>query len=464
MTQAQQLPLTRSSYVAQNVPPMNKPFSVAVLGQGNVGSEVIRSLQEDSAHLEERAGRPVQLEAIHRRDPERAGEFFRQNHTLYRSIDEILDDPNIDLVCELMGGIHDARRAIEGALDAGKHVVSANKELFASHWPNIVERAKNNNVQVRIEAAVAGGVPILHALSSGTASENVQALRGIINGTTNYILTQMAEHHLSYQDCLADAQRKGYAEKDPSSDVLGRDACQKLSLLIAFAFGRHIRPEKIPTMGIADVTTQDIEHAASMNPPMSIKLVGRAELVNGQIIARVGPELVLATSPIGLVPANLNAIEVRSNFNGIGNFYQGEGAGGKPTASAVLSDILHIARFDEHGFVSPFGRPVHESENQVDTRKHTFYVRFVIRDAVGVIHDMTKIFKNFEINLNSIVQLPYDDALESALPFYITVENTDEQTLQKALDEISVLPFNVVQPQYIRFERDDLWKIPKKLK
>lgn len=443
---------------------MNKPFSVAVLGQGNVGSEVIRSLQEDNAHLEERAGRPVQLAAIHRRDPERAGEFFQKNRTLYRSIDEILADPNIDLVCELMGGIHDARKAIEGALDAGKHVVSANKALFASYWPNIVERAKKNDVQVRIEAAVAGGVPILNALSSGTASENVQELRGIINGTTNYILTQMAEHHLSYQECLADAQRKGYAKKDPSSDVLGRDACQKLSLLIAFAFGRHIRPEEIPTMGIADVTAQDIEHAASMNPPMSIKLVGRAERVNGQIIARVGPELVLATSPIGLVPANLNAIGVRSNFNGIGNFYQGEGAGGKPTASAVLSDILNVARFSEHGFVSPFGRTVHESENQVDTRKHTFYVRFVIRDAVGVIHDMTKIFKNFEINLNSIVQLPYDDALESALPFYITVENTDEQTLQKALDEISALPFNVVQPQYIRFERDDLWKKSKKAK
>ena len=435
-----------------------KPFSVAVLGQGNVGTEVIHSLQNDTTHLEERAGRPLRLAAIHRRVPENAGDFFQQNQELYRSLENVLTDPNIDLVCELMGGMTAARKAIEGALDAGKHVVSANKELFAIHWPEILERAQRKNVQVRLEAAVAGGVPVLNALSSGTSAEQPHELRGIINGTTNYILTQMEEQRASYEVCLSRAQKMGYAERDPSSDVLGRDACQKLSLLIAFAFGKHIPPDQIPTRGITEVTSQDIEHAKSMNPPMNIKLVARAEQVDGQIIARVGPELVVATSPIGQVPANLNAVEVRSNFNKRGSFYQGEGAGGKPTASSVLSDIIHIARFGDHGYISPFGRPVTEAKNHVDTTKHTFYIRFFIRDAVGVIHDMTKILQKFDINLNSIIQLPYADTVKDRLPFYITVENTDEQVLQQALDEIRALPFNVVPPQYIRFERDDLWR------
>ncbi|MEK7137626.1 MAG: homoserine dehydrogenase, partial [Patescibacteria group bacterium] len=318
-----------------------KPFFVAVLGQGNVGSEVIRSLQNDEVHLEERAGKPLKLAAIHRRVPENGGDVFQKNPQLYRSLEEIFADPEIDLVCELMGGIDAARQAIERALDAGKHVVSANKDLFAAHWPEILQKAKERNVQIRLEAAVAGGVPILHALSSGTSSEQPYELCGIINGTTNFILTQMEERRASYEDCLALAQRKGYAEIDPSSDVLGRDACRKLSLLIAYAFGKHIPPDQIPTRGITGVSSQDIEHAKSMNPSMAIKLVARAEQVNSDIIARVGPELVLATSPIGQVPANLNAVQVKSNLNRQGNFYQGEGAGGKPTASAVLSDIIH---------------------------------------------------------------------------------------------------------------------------
>lgn len=434
-----------------------KPFFVAVLGQGKVGSVVIQSLQTDKIHLEERAGRPIELAAIHRRDPEAAGDFFRQNHQLYRSIEEILADPNIDLVCELFDGIEAARNAIEGALDVGKHVVSANKKVFAKHWPEILERAQRKNVQVRLEAAVAGGVPILNALSSGANAEQIHKLRGIINGTTNYILTQMEEQRSSFEECLTNAKKDGYAEKDPSDDIFGHDACQKLSLLIAFAFGKHIPPDQIPTRGITEVTSQDIEHAKAMNPSMNIKLVARAEQVDGQIIARVGPELVLAASPIGQVPANLNAVEVKSNLNRRGNFYQGEGAGGKPTASSVLSDIVQIARFSDHGYISPFGRPVEAVKNQADTTKHTFYIRFVIRDAVGVMYDMTKILKEFDINLNSIIQLPYTDSVKDKLPFYITVENTDEQTLERALERIGALPFNVVAPQYIRFERDDLW-------
>ncbi len=299
---------------------------------------------------------------------------------------------------------------------------------------------------------------MLNSLSVGTASEQIHELRGIINGTTNYILTQMEEQRLSFKECLSNAQQARYAEADPSDDILGRDACQKLSLLIAYAFGKHIPPDKIPTRGITEISLQDIKHAKSMNLQMRIKLVARAEKIDGKIIARVGPELVIASSPIGQVPANLNAVEVRSNLNEIGNVYQGEGAGGKPTAASVLSDIVNIARTSEYGYISPFGTPVDAAENQLDRRKHTFYVRFVIRDAVGIVHEMTKVLQRHDINLNSIVQLPYPEELQDQLPFFITVEDTDEETLQRALAEIAELPFNVEHPQYICFERDDLWR------
>ena len=423
-----------------------------------MGSEVITTLHGDASHLEERAGRSLRLAAIFRRQPELAGTFYEANPELYRSLDAILDDPDIDLVCELMGGMDTARRAIEGALARGKHVVSANKKLLAYSWPELLAQAEKQDVQMRFEAAVAGGIPILNSMASGTHGERMHEMRGVINGTTNYILTQMEGKHLEYGQCLQMAKQAKYAESDPSDDILGRDACQKLSLLIAYAFGKHISPDQIPTTGIVDVALKDIEHAGSMNPPMRVKLVARAEVVDGQIIARVGPELVLASSPIGQIPANLNAIELRSDLNAKGNFFQGEGAGGKPTAASVLSDIVNIARTSEQGYVSPFGRPVQEGHNQPDKRPHTFYVRFVIHDAVGVVHDMTAVLKRHGINLNSIVQLPYAEKMLDNLPFFITVEDTDEATLQRALGEIAALPFNAETPQYIRFERDDLWR------
>ena len=426
---------------------------------------MIKVLHQNHDELNDTAGKSIQLEAIHRREPKKAitdqddnkynRVVYTQSPYLYKSIDEIIGDENIDCVCELMGGIDDARDAIQRALQSGKHVVSANKALFASHWPEFVKLAEQHNVQLRFEAAVAGGIPILNALAEGSASENIHQLRGIVNGTTNFILTEMERKGADYADALKEAKRLGYAEADESADVLGHDACQKLSLLIAHAFGKHIPPEDIPTMGINHVSLKDIEQASSMG--CRIKLVGRAEQVDGNIIARVGPELVIADSPLGLVPKNLNAVEVKSNLNQKGNFYQGEGAGGESTASSVLTDIVNIARHSDQGFVSPFGRSVNSARNNPDVRNHAFYIRFVIRDAVGVVHDMTGVLKKYDISLNSIVQLPYPEGEREHLPFFITVEDTTEENLKKALDEISGLSFNVEQPHYLRFERDDMW-------
>ena len=434
---------------------MAESFSVAILGQGTVGSEVVNALHQDHPDLDDKAGKPIKLVAIHRRVPRSAGDFYQQNPCLYRNIADIVSDGGIDCVCELMGGIDAARNAIQDAMRSGKHVVSANKALFASHWPELVALAEQNNVQLRFEAAVAGGVPVLNAIATGSASENICQIRGIINGTTNFILTEMERNGTDYQEALAKAKHLGYAEADESADVRGDDACQKLSLLIAHAFGKHIPPDDIPTMGIDRVSLKDIEQASSMG--CRIKLVARAEQIDGHVIARVGPELVIADSPLGLVPRNLNAVEVKSNLNTTGNFYQGEGAGGKPTAASVLTDIVNIARQSDRGYVPPFGRSVQTAENCPDAHNHAFYVRFVIRDAVGIIHDMTGVLKKHNISLNSIVQLPYPEGERAHLPFFITVEDTTEENLRRALDEIGDLPFNMEKPHYMRFERDDMW-------
>jgi homoserine dehydrogenase len=435
----------------------NAPFNVAVLGQGTVGSEVVSGLLSKQEYLSNQAGVPIALSAIHRRDPKKAGDLYWRSPELFQSIDDIVKNPEISVVCELMGNIEAARRAIRGALENKKHVVSANKALIAEEWPPLLRLAEENNVQVRFEAAVAGGIPILGALAAGSPGERIKRVRGIINGTTNYILDAMAENGQSYEAALDGAVDKGYAEKSSIDlDVLGRDASQKLSLLIAHAFGKHIPPEQINTRGIKDVTAKDMEHAKSMG--LVIKLIARAELVNGKIVARVGPEMVVAKSPLGEVPANFNAIEVQSDLNAVGNVYRGEGAGGKPTAASVLSDIVNIARNRKHGYISPFGRPVEEARNEVDQRQHTFYVRFVIHDRVGVIHRITEVLEKYGINLNGVVQLPYDEKEQDALPFFITVEGTTEANIKRALDEIKAMDFNAEDPYCMPFEKDDLWK------
>jgi len=327
------------------------PFRIGILGQGTVGSEVIDQLNSSGVSLQQRAGKPIVLEAIHRRHPERAGEFYRSNPHYFRSIDDIVSDPSIDLVCELMGDVVAARHAISCALQNRKHVVTANKALLAEELPRFVEQAKQGDVQIRFEAAVAGGIPILTCIRCISTTKNIQRVRGIINGTTNFVLSRM-QQGTSYTDALAEAQRLGYAEADPSSDVLGHDASQKLSILIACAFGKRIPSSHIHTRGISEISEQDMESAAALR--CVIKLIACAEEVHGKVIARVGPELVPQDSLLGRVSANLNAIEV-SNKHGSINYYQGEGAGGKPTAASVLTDIITIAQTDELGYISPFG-------------------------------------------------------------------------------------------------------------
>jgi homoserine dehydrogenase len=432
-----------------------KDCNVAVLGQGTVGGNVVDTLLAKRDTLSEKAGRPVNLSAIFIRDPQKGGRIYQDHPALYRGLDDILLDSEIHVVCELMGGVDTARDAIMRALGAGKHVVSANKALLATDGSAIVDQARASNVQLRFEAAVAGGIPILGVLAHGAASETITRLCGIVNGTTNYILTSMGERGMDYSAALGQAKQLGYAEQDERADVLGFDARQKLSLLIGFAFGQHISPDDIPVTGINDVTLQDIEHAAQMK--CVIKLIARAELVDGSVTARVGPEIVPMDSPLGQIPANLNAIQVTSDLNMKGNIYSGEGAGGKPTAASVVSDVVAIARNLDAGFREPFGRRLNHANNLPDLRAHSFYVRFIVGDSVGILHDITGIFKKYNINVNSLIQLPYEISQRDHLPFYITVEDTTEENLQCALSEIAALKFNVAQPSYIRFERDHPW-------
>ena len=323
---------------------IEKPLRIGFLGQGNVGSEVINQLHTQGAMLARRAGRPIIVEAIHRRHPEHAGDFFTRNRDLYRPIKDILSDPIIDVICELIGDVELTRQAILQALRNGKHVVTANKAFLADELPLLRQEAKLNNVQLRFEAAVAGGIPIIECLQTNGANDNIDTIRGIINGTTNFVLWKMATQGTSLANALRNAQELGYAEADPRADIFGHDAAQKLSVLIECAFGEHIKPPSISTCGIDKITSDDIKRASEQH--RVVKLIAHAERTQKGIHARVGPENVPEESLFGQVPSNGNVIEM-SNAHGVVYTLCGEGAGGKPTAASVLADILALAQSSE---------------------------------------------------------------------------------------------------------------------
>ena len=290
-------------------------------------------------------------------------------------IDVILNDPEVKICAELMGGSHPAFEFSKRALEAGKSVVTSNKEVVANFGPELLKIAADNNVRYLFEASVGGGIPVIHPIGSCLTANDITEVDGILNGTTNYILTQMINEHKDFDTALAEAQAKGYAERNPSADVDGIDTCRKVSILSAIAFGRLVPPEKIQAEGIRGVTLRDVANAAKFGA--AIKLIGRTVRVGDKISASVGPTLVRYSNPLANISDVYNGILVNGNAIGDVMFY-GRGAGKLPTASAVVSDIIDIATYLDH--------PVHNfhvwerlTDDEIlpaDRVKSRFYLRF----------------------------------------------------------------------------------------
>lgn len=318
----------------------NNTIRVALLGYGNVGSGTYKVLTENAQILEKRIGAKIEIEKIlvqnilKDRGAEAPAGLFTTN------FDDIANNPDIDIVAEMMGGLEPATTYMFRSIAAGKHVVSANKAALAKAGKELTEAANEVKVMLRYEAAVCGAIPVMNAISTALAANEITKIQGIVNGTTNYILTQMDENKAAYGDVLKDAQDKGFAEADPTGDVEGFDAANKLTLLIGAGFGEYIDPDDIEREGITKITATDLEEASKKN--CKIKLIACAEKIDNSIKASVKPTLVPLDNPLAQVRNEFNAVLLSCNMAGE-IFLQGRGAGPLPTGSAVAGDIAEIA-------------------------------------------------------------------------------------------------------------------------
>ncbi len=386
---------------------MVAPYRIAIAGLGTVGAGVVRILQQHDALIAERAGRAIEIVAVSARDRDKDRGVTLDSYTWHDDA-RALAESDVDAVVELVGGENGpAFDLCRQSLASGKAVVTANKALLAHHGFDLAALAEENNVSLMYEAAVAGGIPVIKTIREGFAGNDIQAVYGILNGTCNYILTEMRETGRDFASILADAQRKGYAEADPAFDVEGVDAAHKLCLLSALAFG--IRPDfnALPVQGISNIHPEDIAFAAALG--YRVKLLGIAKRhKDGTISQRVEPCLVPEDTIIGAVEGVFNAVYTEADHVG-SNLSVGRGAGAGPTASAVLSDIIDLARGYD---APPFGVPV-ASLSQARWRDHgddrsRFYLRLVALDKPGVLAEITAIMHDCNVSIESVTQRGHD--------------------------------------------------------
>ena len=427
---------------------------IGLVGFGTIGTGVVRALASHGALIAERLGFPLELARIADVDLERDRGVSLSGVRLTRDWRELVNDPEIDLVVELIGGTRVAKDVVLAALDAGKHVVTANKALLATHGAEIYALAASKHTEIAFEASVGGTIPVLRALREGLCADRVLALHGIVNGTCNFILTQMEAHGEPYEVCLERAQELGYAEPDPSFDVDGVDSAHKLAILVGLAFGARLAPDAFPIDGIRRIVPADVEYARRIG--LRIKLLAVAKRAATGIEARVHPTMIPRESVLAGVDGSMNAIEVRGELSGP-TLYYGAGAGALPTASAVLADLMELARARRHGIsgrVPPLGTP--EPCDAVlckpGEERGEYYVRFTALDKPGVLSKITGALGARGISIASVLQ---EERHESrAVPIVLTIHEARQADLDAALAEIARLPEVVAPAQKIRIERE----------
>lgn len=438
---------------------MSDVVKVGLLGWGTVGVGVTKVFQKNASLLEQRSGIEIELARIADLDLERDRGLKIDRKLLTNKAEDIINDPEIQIVVELIGGIEPAKTYILKALKAGKHVVTANKALLSEHWDEIMRTARESSADIYFEAAVGGGIPVVQALNDGLAPNRIQGIYGIINGTSNYILTQMKKGQ-DFAEALKQAQAKGFAEANPSLDVEGGDTRHKLVILASLAFGKRVDADDVYVEGITQITPQDIVYARE-EFDKEIKLLGIAKQnEEGKIQIRVHPTLISAQHLLASVQGVYNGIYIVGDAVGSTLFY-GKGAGEMPTASAVVSDIIFIARNIHMGVAgnvpsfyylpSPTKRklpvePIAELMTQ-------YYLRFMVREEIGVIAKIAGILSEKGISLESVIQK--DTHKENVVPLVITTHAAREKDVLSALEQIDQMPF-VVQPTFkIRMENID---------
>lgn len=432
---------------------------IGLLGLGTVGGGVANVLSGNRKEITRRAGREIVVTHAATREPPTA-DVDTDGMTVLKDAWAIVENPDIDVVVELIGGYEPARELTLKAIENGKHVVTANKALIALHGNEIFAAAQKKGVTVAFEAAVAGGIPIIKAIREGLAGNHIDWVAGIINGTGNFILTEMRDKGRDFADVLAEAQALGYAEADPTFDIGGFDAAHKLALLTSLAFGTRVAFEQIHVEGIQSITQADIEASDSLG--YRIKLLGVAVETETGIEARVSPALVYKDSAIAEVSGVTNAVAIDGDFSG-NILLVGPGAGAKPTASAVAGDILDIARgLIVPPFVTPTAKLKAHKRAKLDQHYGSYYVRLALYDKPGAMANVAKSMGDQQISLESIVQhrpqtlhaprIGGRAPTNKDQPVIIITHEATEQSVRKALETIEKDGIVTERPQMIRIE------------
>jgi homoserine dehydrogenase len=432
-------------------------IQVGLLGLGNVGTGVVQILQQQATLMTQRLGAHLALKKVATRTPERPREVALQVGQISGDVMDVLRDPEIAIVIELMGGYEPARTYILEALQQGKHVVTANKAVLAQHGPELFEAARTHGVDIGFEASVGGGIPIVRTLKEAFVANRFVSIIGIINGTTNYILSRMSDQGLRFEEALKEAQDLGFAEADPSFDVDGIDAAQKISLLASLAYGTWVRQEDVYTEGITRVTQLDIANAREMG--YCVKLLALAKRDQNRLGVRVHPALVAAGAELASVQGSYNAVSVTGDMVGR-NLLIGRGAGALPTGSAVVGDVVDVARNvlkSSSGRVPPQGYEtlsVNELQWQnIDDITCKHYLRFQVLDQPGVLSAIAGILGEQGISIETVIQKGRSADQSDTVSVVMMTHEAKEQAVRRALEAIQTLPH--VQGETMRIRVED---------
>lgn len=428
---------------------MSKPLSIAIAGLGTVGGGTLHLLDRHAGLIEQRCGRKVTVVAVSARDRKRDRKLDLSGVIWFDDAAKMAKEAAVEVIVELIGGSEGiARQVCENALATGKHVVTANKALLAHHGLALARTAEAKGVSLLFEAAVAGGIPIIKGLREGLAGNAISRVYGILNGTCNYILTSMRETGKDFGEVLEEARKLGYAEADPSFDIDGIDTAHKLAILTSVAFGCDMNFDAVYVEGIRHVTALDISFAEELG--YRIKLLGIARLTDYGVEQRVHPCLVSGRSSIAHVEDVQNAVMVEGDF--VGNIlFQGRGAGAGPTASAVVADLVDIARGTKlPAFAIPTAKLAKIPASPMDRHRGAYYLRLMVADQPGVIADVAAALRDEAISLESMLQ--HGRAPAGAVPIVLTTHETEEAAMNRALKRIGALKAVFEPPRMIRVE------------
>jgi homoserine dehydrogenase len=430
-----------------------REVGIGIAGFGTVGGGVLSILRRHAGDIEARLGARIVVRRVVVRDPQKPRAADVDRALVSSRAEDLLEDPQISVVVELIGGIDEAFELVRAALARGKHVVTANKALLASRGDEIFRLAREKGVDVYYEGAVCGGVPIIRTLREALASDRITALHGIVNGTTNFILSAMAEKGEPIERALEEAQRLGYAEADPTLDVSGGDAAQKLCVLAQLAFGARLAPQDVLTEGIMSLSPEDFRWAREMGYALKLLAIARRCGAGDQIEARVHPAFIPAGSLLAGVRGAMNAVVLQSEALGSSLLY-GQGAGAMPTGSAVVSDIIDLTRNILSG--SPGRVPLPPARPLVTLRPHddvrcAYYLHFQVQDTPGVLARIASTLAGRRISIAAVQQREQNDQ-GKPVPLVIVTHEAREADLRAAIAEIDAAPTTLARTRLIRIE------------